>query len=228
MRLLIYCAGGFGREILDVARRANAATRRWNTIGFVDDAEGVSGTRIHDAPVVSFAELCAEGDRQEVEVVIGHGEPTVRRILMEKLDQHGFTLGTVVDPSSFVSDYADIGDGVVITSYCSVAVSAKLGRNVALNTKAIVGHDIQIGDNTVISSLVNVGGACVVGAESYIGMGTQIKEGLKVGREVIIGMASAVYHDIPDGMIAMGNPARPIRRNEDKRVFGKNIGGNRV
>lgn len=221
MRLFIYCAGGFGREILDVARRANAAARRWSAIGFVDDGEGLSGTMTHDCPIFSFNELCASGAREDAEFVIGHGEPAVRRILMGKLHQNGFRLGAVIDPSAIVSDYAKVADGVVITSYCSVAVSAKLGRNVALNTKAILGHDIEIGDNTVISSLVNVGGACLVGEDTYIGMGTSIKEGVRIGREVIIGMGSVVHHDIPDGMIAMGNPARPIRRNEDKRVFGK-------
>jgi acetyltransferase-like isoleucine patch superfamily enzyme len=32
-------------------------------------------------------------------------------------------------------------------------------------------------------------------------------------------MYSAVYKDIPDEMIAMGNPARPMKRNEERRVF---------
>jgi acetyltransferase-like isoleucine patch superfamily enzyme len=54
-------------------------------------------------------------------------------------------------------------------------------------------------------------------------MGNQIKEGLKIGREVIIGMGPVVYQDIPDGMIAVWNPALPIRRNEDKRFFRKGL-----
>jgi acetyltransferase-like isoleucine patch superfamily enzyme len=32
-------------------------------------------------------------------------------------------------------------------------------------------------------------------------------------------MGSVVYNDIPDQMIALGNPARPMRRNDDKKVF---------
>jgi sugar O-acyltransferase (sialic acid O-acetyltransferase NeuD family) len=227
VRLFIYCAGGFGREILDVARRANARTRRWTEVALVDDAPGLTGTKVHEARVVAFNELANE-DRGTCEFVIGHGEPALRRLLLAKVDAAGFRMGQVIDESSIVSAYANVADGAVITPYCSVAVSARLGRNVALNTKAIIGHDIEIGDNCVISSLVNVGGACVVGADTYIGMGSSIKEGLKIGREVIVGMGSVVHHDIPDGMIAMGNPARPIRRNEDKRVFGKSNGGNRV
>ena len=50
-------------------------------------------------------------------------------------------------------------------------------------------------------------------------MAAQIKEGLVIGSEVIVGMGSVVHYDIPDGMIALGNPARPMRRNVEKRVF---------
>jgi acetyltransferase-like isoleucine patch superfamily enzyme len=32
-------------------------------------------------------------------------------------------------------------------------------------------------------------------------------------------MGSVVYNDIPDQMIALGNPARPMRRNDEKKVF---------
>lgn len=221
MKLFIYCAGGFGREILDVARNVNTCSRRWSDVAFIDDSNDLQRLSINGAAVYTFKEVSESFDSNEFEVLIGHGEPAIRKLLMEKVVQHSFKMGRLIDNTCFISPFATIGEGAIITPYCSVAVDARLGRNVALNTKCIVGHDIQIGDNTVISSMVNIGGACIVGSESYIGMGAQIKEGLKIGHEVIIGMGSVVHHDIPDGMIAMGNPARPIRRNEDKRVFGK-------
>ena len=37
MKLFIYCAGGFGREVYDTAKRANALSKRWESIGFIDD-----------------------------------------------------------------------------------------------------------------------------------------------------------------------------------------------
>ena len=67
--------------------------------------------------------------------------------------------------------------------------------------------------------MVNIGGKCRIGKRSYIGMGTLIKEGVTIGDDVIVGMGSVVYSDIPDNMIALGNPARPMRPNTDKKVF---------
>ena len=46
-----------------------------------------------------------------------------------------------------------------------------------------------------------------------------IKEKVKIGSNTIISMGAVVYNDIGDNLIALGNPARIMRRNEDKKVF---------
>ena len=46
-----------------------------------------------------------------------------------------------------------------------------------------------------------------------------VKERVNIGNYSIVGMGSIVYKDIPDEMIALGNPARPIARNTDRIVF---------
>ncbi len=84
---------------------------------------------------------------------------------------------------------------------------------------AIVGRDLQVGDHSVISSMVNIGGGCVIGSGSFIGMGALIKEGVRIGSNVIVGMGSVVYADIPDDVIALGNPARVAHPNTDRKVF---------
>jgi acetyltransferase-like isoleucine patch superfamily enzyme len=50
-------------------------------------------------------------------------------------------------------------------------------------------------------------------------MGAVILEKVSIGRETIIGAGSVVYKDIPDDVIALGNPARVARKNESKKVF---------
>ena len=90
---------------------------------------------------------------------------------------------------------------------------------IAIIAGALIGHHAILGDNCVVSGQVNIGGACTVGSESYIGMGTQMKENTKVGWAAIIGMGSIVFKDIPDEVIALGNPCRPMRPNTEKKVF---------
>lgn len=220
MKLLIYCAGGFGKEIIDTARRINGRRHRWDEISFIDD-DARLGAEFYGAGLHTFAALAEEAPWDEVEVSIANGEPLVRRALYDKLVSHQVRLANIVDDTAVLSDTARLGRGVIVTAYCSVSSSAVVGDNVAINTKAIVGHDVRLGDHCVISSLVNIGGAGSVGENSYVGMGVQIREGRSIGKDTIVGMGSVVYDDIPDGVIALGNPARPMRKNTDKRVFKK-------
>nr|WP_277397912.1 acetyltransferase [Paraburkholderia sp. Ac-20340] len=214
-KLFIYGAGGFGKEVMDVARRQNAATKAWADICFVDD---ICDERVrHGANVLRFDEIREELD--QCEFVIAVGEPAGREKLAAKLRAEGARLGRVIDTSSIVAASARVGDGVIVTPFCSISSDAVLGAHACVNTMAIVGHDVQVGDHTVISSMVNLGGASVIGSGSYIGMGALIKEGVRIGSNTIIGMGSVVYGDIPDDVIALGNPARVARPNTDRKVF---------
>jgi sugar O-acyltransferase (sialic acid O-acetyltransferase NeuD family) len=215
--LYVYCAGGFGKEVMDVARRLNALRRRWSAIHFLDDV-CVESSR-YGAKVVRFDDLLSDGLWRQGEVVIANGEPAVRDKLARRLAAVQATLGVVVDVSTLVADSAHLAPGAVVTPLCSISSDARLERNAAVNTMSIVGHDVVVGENTVISSMVNIGGASKIGKNSYIGMGALIKESVVIGDDVIIGMGSVVYADIPDGVIALGNPARPMRPNTDKKVF---------
>ena len=89
-----------------------------------------------------------------------------------------------------------------------------------MNIQAIVGHDIQIGENCVLSSQVNIGGGSILGTDTYIGMASIVKEGLTIGSRAVLGMGSALHRNLEGGYLAMGNPARPIRKLDyDFRIF---------
>lgn len=220
MKLFIYCAGGFGKEVFDMAGRINASRNTWDEICFIDDNPAL-GDEFYGSKLFSLEKVIEKFDISDIEVTIANGEPYIKKLIYGKLKAKNIKLATLIDRTAIVSETAKIGEGAIITPYCSVSSLAVLGVNVELNTKSIVGHDVILGDHCVVSSLVNIGGASTVGESSYLGMGVQIKEVTQIGKEVIIGMGSVVYNDIPDEMIALGNPARPMRKNVDKKVFNK-------
>jgi sugar O-acyltransferase (sialic acid O-acetyltransferase NeuD family) len=215
--LFIYCAGGFGQEVMDVARRRNSSTPTWSEIHFLDDVCETS-TR-YGARVFTFGQALDWMSMHGGEVVIANGEPAAKQAICTRLEVHNIALGTVVDASTIVANTAHVSPGTIVAPMCSISSNVFLEKNVSINTMSIIGHDAHIDQNTVISSKVSVGGHSRIGRNTYIGMGALIKDGLNIGQDVIIGMGSVVHNDIPDGMIALGNPARPVRRNEDKRVF---------
>lgn len=216
MYLFVYCAGGFGKEVMDIARRAQA---RWQGIAFLDD--GCEERTTYSSEVFGLADALERFGAGGMEVVIANGEPVVRRRIREKLEASGIRLATLVDPSAVVSPTAKLAPGVVVFPGCFVSSDAVLGTNSVMIAGAMLGHDAVVGEDCMLSGQVNIGGACTIGPESYVGMGAQVKQQTHIGRASIIGMGSVVFNDIPDEVIALGNPCRPMRPNDAKKVFGQ-------
>lgn len=209
----IYGAGGLGIETMDILQTAIAAGAvSPHRLAFLIDTP--RQTTVIGLPVV------AVGDHTpEAKITIAVGEPSDRAMLWTKIGQLGLRPATIVSPHAFVSTHAQLGDGVIVAPHASIQATARICRNVAINTAAIAGHDVVVGDDAVVSSMVNLGGGVVVEPLAYVGMGALVKERRRIGRAAIVGMGSVVYADIPDEMIAIGNPARIVRRNDDKKVF---------
>jgi acetyltransferase-like isoleucine patch superfamily enzyme len=56
--------------------------------------------------------------------------------------------------------------------------------------------------------------AVVIGDGSWLGYGAVVLPGVTIGKHVVIGANSVVTHDIPDYSVAVGSPARVVRRHD--------------
>ncbi len=211
----VYGAGGFGVETMDILLDMLANS---NNAGFeCEFLEDKPECKVKFGfPITGFSEAAAQAN-----VTIAVGEPSLRQKLFEKVQKAGLNLSTVISPKAFVSEFCNIDKGAIIAPFCSVQASATVGMNVVLNTASIIGHDVQVGDGCVISSMANLGGGVELGVGSFCGMGALVKEGVVIGKSSILGMGSVLYSDVPDNVIALGNPARVVRKNELKKVFGR-------
>jgi sugar O-acyltransferase (sialic acid O-acetyltransferase NeuD family) len=217
VNLIIYCAGGLGREVYDIARRGTALGLAWKEICFVDD--GTDTGQTHGLRQFNFEQFKSIFAPSDCRVVIAHGEPRVRRILAEKVLGHGYRLGSVVDVTARVSASARLEPGVIAFPNTFISSCAIIGTNTLISVGSAIGHDTVVGDHTVVSTLVSISGACSVGSGCYIGTASCIKEKVSIGNNSIIGMGSCVFRDVGEGMIALGNPARETRPNVHQKVF---------
>lgn len=74
------------------------------------------------------------------------------------------------------------------------------------------GHPVEVGRGVSVGHGAILHG-CSVGDDTVVGMGAILLDGCRVGKGCIIGAGALVTGgcEIPDGMLAFGSPARPIR-----------------
>jgi len=54
-------------------------------------------------------------------------------------------------------------------------------------------------------------GEIVIGEHAFIGVKAMILPGIIIGKQAVIGAGSVVTKDMPEGMICVGNPCKPIK-----------------
>jgi acetyltransferase-like isoleucine patch superfamily enzyme len=53
-------------------------------------------------------------------------------------------------------------------------------------------------------------GGIVIGDEAWLGFGVIVLDGVRIGNGAVVGAGSVVVHDVPDGAVAQGVPARVV------------------
>jgi acetyltransferase-like isoleucine patch superfamily enzyme len=76
----------------------------------------------------------------------------------------------------------------------------------------------DIADPRRIGDRYSDDGATVeIGDDSFVGFGSSLLPGTRLGRHVVVGTGSVVRGVIPDYSVAVGSPARIVRRYDQSR-----------
>lgn len=148
-------------------------------------------------------------------VAIGGHLGKDRVCLQEFLQQRGLEPAIVVHPRAWVANNAVLGPGSQILPQAAVCAEVRLGVSCIINTSATVDHECLIGDGVHVAPGAHIGGLVRIGAFTMIGIGASILPRIVIGQNVIIGAGSVVTKDVPDNVIAYGNPAKIIREQKE-------------
>jgi len=139
--------------------------------------------------------------------------------------------GTVVGPyaslSAGVSPAHELGAVEVLTIGSHTLIGK--GSAVVAHERVVIGDNVYTGHNVYVTD-ANHGYEDVgtpigrqfapsrpvsIGDGSWLGHGAVVLPGVSIGAHVVVGAASVVTEDLPDRCVAVGNPARVIRRHVD-------------
>lgn len=135
-----------------------------------------------------------------------------RKMWIEEVEWKGFNFDTVIHPSAITGDFVNIDEGCIVCPGVILTCDIKIGRHSIINIGSTINHDCIIGDFVTISPNVNIAGNVTIGDECWIGIGAKIINKISIGKGSFIGAGAVVTGDIPDNVLAVGVPAKPIRK----------------
>lgn len=120
---------------------------------------------------------------------------------------------------------------IISPFFCDYGFNIEIGENFFANTNLVILDEARVsfGDNVFIApncafytaghpldvAQRNAGleysKPISVGNDVWIGGNVCVMPGVSIGDGTVIGGGSVVVHDIPGGVLAVGNPCRPIR-----------------
>jgi len=143
-------------------------------------------------------------------------------------------LGINVKIFQFTNLYGcSIGDNTKVGAFVEIQKNASIGRNCKISSHSFVCEGVSIEDNVFVGhgvkfindkyprSTTEDGSMqtesdwkvenTLIKRVASLGTGTVVLSNVTIGENSIIGAGSVVTRDIPDNVIAAGNPARVIR-----------------
>jgi sugar O-acyltransferase (sialic acid O-acetyltransferase NeuD family) len=211
VKIFVFGASGHAKVVIDIIERQGVYD-----IGFlIDDDPALKGRDFFGRKV-----LGGRGDLLDIrhksgdmEGIVAIGSNTARGRVAAWLLGNGFRLVSAIHPSALLSRGVTVGCGTVLMAGTVVNADAVIGDNVIVNTGATIDHDCIIGNGVHIAPGVTLCGTVRIGDGTFVGAGTTIIPNITIGGDVVVGAGSTVVRDLPDGVQAMGTPARVIVKN---------------
>lgn len=160
-KLLILGAGGYGKTVADIAAQLGC----YSKIAFLDD------TKVGKAGMLGVCEEFLQFADADTEIYPAFGDNSLRMAWMDKLEEYGIAVPTLVHPAAYVSPTADLGEGVTVLPKAVVNTGAVVERGCIINIGALVDHDVVMEEGSHLAP------GAVVKGENRIPAGMKVESG---------------------------------------------------
>lgn len=156
--LLILGAGQYGSVVYEIAM----AMECFDKVEFLDDNNPMAIGKLQD--YLQFADEYAEA-------IVAIGNPKIRLEYIEKLENAGYEIATLIHPKAYVSPTSTVDVGCVIEPMAGINANAVVGKGCLVSMGAIINH------NAVINAGCHIDCGSVVVARNIVQENTKIQNG---------------------------------------------------
>ena len=151
------------------------------------------------------------------------------RTRMDVFPYNNFNLGA----NSVIEDFATVNNGV---GHVNIGHHTIVGMGNVIIGPVTIGNEVMLAQNIVISGLNHgyedvtisprqqkeICKQIIISDDVWIGSNVVITAGVTLGKHCIIGAGSVVTKDIPEFAVAVGNPAKVIKKyNPETKLWEK-------
>tara|TARA_Y100000591_G_C21726745_1_gene641766 strand:- start:345 stop:929 length:585 start_codon:yes stop_codon:yes gene_type:complete len=190
-KILILGTGGHAKACIDLISKC----KDYNLIGLISKNSDEIGKQILNTKVVASDKDLVNLKKKCKNLMIGIGflgNSSKKEFLYKKILNLGFQIPRIISPSSYISKFAKIDEGVNIFHDCIVGPDTLIEYGVIINNKCLIEHDVRIERFAHISTNCVINGNTVIGKKSFIGSGTLVKNDFRIKPNSFIRMGSII------------------------------------
>lgn len=110
-----------------------------------------------------------------------------------------------------IEDEAAIGDGAILYNLGMISIGTK--ATVSQYAHLCAGtHDYQLSEMPLLKLPISIGAGAWICADAFVG------PGITIGAFAVLGARAVAVKDVPDGVIAVGHPARIVGPRQTRSV----------
>jgi len=208
--IVIFGAGGMGREVRQIIERINVQEGRARCLGFLVD-EGFSvPSRVDGLPVVVGLDGLAA--MPKAALIVAVGDPAARRRIIGRVQarfRNPFV--SLVDPRATCGDPTAPGPGSVVAAGAVITSNVVIGDHVIVNVGATVSHDVRLSNFATLAPGVHIAGSVNIGEGVELGIGCSVIPRINIGAWATVGAGAVVTKDVPPNATVVGVPARVVQ-----------------
>lgn len=211
--LVIYGAGGFGKEIACLINHqmSDDFNAKYRLIGFVDDGKQI-GSKIKYGDVLGDVSFI-NNFQGTLAVVFSIAQPEILKKAYYKITKKEVVYPNIISPGVVFYDKesTQLGIGNVLINGCRISCDVTIGDFNLFNGFVAVGHDVSMGNFNVFAPSSRISGDVKLTNEGFFGLNSAILQGVAVADRIRLGAGSILMKDASsEGHLYFGNPARKV------------------